>query len=87
MYLTVLRCDMFLEPVLPLQPREKENYNPFPDNIIQEQFGMLAKKKQNIHPLKYEGLGSQKCCLSCKRRERGYFLGSKKQIPQLCNFF
>lgn len=80
MYLTVLRYDMFLEPVVPLEPREKEDYNPFPDNMIQERYGMLTKKKQNIHPLKHEVLGSHKCCLSCKRRKRGYFLGRKSRF-------
>lgn len=84
MCLTALRCVMFLEPVVPLQPREKEDYKPFSDNMIREQYGMLRKKK---HPLIHEVLASHKCCLSYKRKKIGCFPGSKKQIPQLCNFF
>lgn len=87
MCLTALRCEMLLEPVVPLQPREKVDYNPLPDNMIQEPYGMLSKKKQNIHPLKHEVLASHKCCQSCKRRKIHCLLGSKKQIPQLCKFF
>lgn len=78
---------MFLEPVVPLQPRKKEDYNPFSDNMIQEQYGMLSKKKQDIHSLKHEVPHSHKCCISCKRRKIGCFLDSKTQIPQLCDFF
>lgn len=78
---------MFLEPVVPLQPREKENYKPFSDKMIQEQYGMLSEKTQNIHPLKHEVLASHKCCLSYNRRKIGCFPGSKKKIPQLYNIF
>lgn len=76
------RCNMFLESVLPLQPREKKNYNLFPDNQIQEQQGMLRKKKKNIYPLGHEEFGSHECCLSCKMGKRPLSCSSsKKQIP------